>query len=116
MKTKSLKQTKQYFLLAAYLFLVTAGSFHYHIYSFKNRGNTFISIQNKSEALNDFLDNTSGICSLEHFFQSINFVDQSAEGKNIKLPEVDQLIVKSCFCTPNKVFCYYYPLRAPPVI
>ncbi|MFA5805202.1 MAG: hypothetical protein WC879_11205 [Melioribacteraceae bacterium] len=116
MKIKLLNQKKQFFLLAVYLYLVTAGLFHHHSYSFKNEENTFISLQNKSEAVNDFLDNTAGICSLEHFLQSINFVDYSEAGKKIKLPEVEQLIVKSSIFAPLKVFYYSYPLRAPPAI
>ncbi|MFA6598026.1 MAG: hypothetical protein WCS69_09915 [Ignavibacteriaceae bacterium] len=115
MKTKSLNQIKQYFLLAAYLFLVTAGSFHYHTYSLGNSGNTSISLQNKSNAVSDFLDN-SEICSLDQFFQSITITNLFPLGINIKLPLVEESIVTILPCVQNKIFNLSYPLRAPPTI
>jgi len=115
-KIKSINQRKQYFLLAAYLFLVTMSMFHHHSYSFKNGDNSVIPLQNKSEAVNDFLDGSSRICSLDHFLQSINFSDHSTAGKAIDLPESEQLTVISFLVDPLKVFHFSYSLRAPPTI
>jgi len=112
---KSLDQIKQYLLLTAYLFLVTAGSFHYHAYSLSSSGNTYFSLQENSKAVSDFLDN-SEICSLDQFFQSITSTNLFPLGINIELPLVEESLVTILPCIPIKIFNLSYPLRAPPTI
>ncbi|NCS80803.1 MAG: hypothetical protein COZ80_12860 [Ignavibacteria bacterium CG_4_8_14_3_um_filter_37_9] len=116
MKTKSLNQRKQYILLAVYLFLVIASLFHHHSYSFKNGDDSVVSLQNKSEAVNDFLVGSTGICLLDHFLQSINFSDDSIAGKAIDLPGSEEVTEISSSSATLQVFYYSYPLRAPPTI
>lgn len=115
MKTKSLNHVKQYFLLVGYLFIVTAGSFHFHSYNISSDGMTFISIQNSNKVVSDFLDN-SETCSLDHFFQSIVFSNLASLGIITELPLVEVKTVTIVSCYLNKFYTLSCPLRAPPTI
>jgi len=116
MKIKSLNKTKKCFLLVIYLFMVIASLFHHHSYSLTSGDRNAISIPNKSEAANDFLEGSAGICLLDHFLQTIIHSDHFAVGKTAYLPKPEKLAIHSVLFPLDKLFYYAYPLRAPPTI
>lgn len=116
MKTKIFNKKYKIFVLATYLFLIVASTFHHHTYSFQNSDYSILSVQTSNEKVNDFLDATSGICALDHFFHSINSVDILGKEKITSLPETDQVKIQSYSPSLNNNFNLSYPLRAPPIV
>ena len=113
---KSFKNLKSYLLLTAYLFILIAGLFHYHSYSYELSGKTIFSSYSHGHQNNNFSDNISGICSLEHFFQSLNLDDQRFSSEEEKLLASKPFFIKYNFILPEKEFFTPHPLRAPPII
>lgn len=113
---KSFKNLKSYLLLTAYLFILIAGLFHYHSYSYEFNGEINLSVSSHGHQNNDFSDNISGICSLEHFFQSLNLDDQLFSSEEEKLLASKPFFIKYNFFLPDKDFFTPHPLRAPPII
>ena len=113
---KLLTQTKSNILLAAYLSIVIAGSFHFHSYSYNLSGTFSISTSIPDNLGSDFSDNASGDCSVEHFFQTLNIDTNNSISYSIILPESNPLCISSSFGSTYKTFLYSFPLRAPPVI
>lgn len=113
---KSFKNLKSYLLLTAYLFVLIAGLFHFHSYSYELTGETNFSVYSHGHQNSDFLDNISGVCSLEHFFQSLNLDDTRFSSEDEKLLKSKPFFVKYNFSLPEKDFFTPHPLRAPPII
>ncbi len=113
---KQLHQDKSNILLAAYLFIVIAGSFHFHSYSYNLSGTFSLSASVPNNSGTNFSDNTSGDCSVEHFFQSLNVDTNYSTSYSVILPESTPLNINSSFGTTYKTFYNSFPLRAPPVI
>ncbi len=113
---KQLNQTKSHILLAVYLFIVITGSFHFHSYSYNLSGTFSLSTQIPGNPGANFSDNTSGDCSVEHFFQSLNVTPNYAITYSVILQQSNPLFISSSNGSPHKTFYYSFPLRAPPVI
>ncbi|MFA6979768.1 MAG: hypothetical protein WC209_10630 [Ignavibacteriaceae bacterium] len=113
---KLLNKNKSNILLAAYLFIVVTGSFHFHSYSYNLSGDFSLATPVQSNSGTDFSDNASGDCSVEHFFQSLNVDTNYSISYSIILPESNPFCISSSFGSTHKTFYYSFPLRAPPVI
>lgn len=116
MPIKLFKKKNRTFLLVVYVFLLVAGIFHYHPFSYRSETNYFISSQENGNSGNDFSDINAGQCLLVHFFQSISFDDDLTKVSGCNLTVLETMSIEKSFFIPGKEFYQSNSLRAPPTI
>jgi len=116
MKSVLLNRKKSTILLSVYLFIMVAGSFHHHLYNFEIGGNSRIIFSNENKIADDFFDPSTGICSFEHFSQSVNYFDLNPFQISFILPTVKRAIEKDSLPTFHSFSHHFSAFRAPPAI